>query len=68
MEQIHSKMSLAEDYTRESFRVWCKEKFQIGYHAADDFRAAMVHHGLIKEIEGSESGAAKTKIFRKAKP
>jgi hypothetical protein len=68
MEQIHSKMSLAEDYTRESFRVWCKEKFQIGYHAADDFRAAMVHHGLIKEIEGSASGAAKTKIFRKAKP
>ena len=64
-ELIYSKMSPIEDYTRESWRVWCKETFKLGYHTADDFRATMVHHGLISVIFGEGEGAAKIKLFRK---
>jgi hypothetical protein len=64
-EKIHQEMSAIEDYTRESFRTWCKEAFDMGRDTSDDFRAAMIHHGLIKVVEGDGHGAAKSRIFRK---
>jgi hypothetical protein len=64
-ELIYEKMSLITDYTRESFRAWCKDSFQIGRDLSDDYRAAMIQNGLIQEIESGGKGAAKTKVFRK---
>jgi AAA domain len=64
---IYAKLSPIEDYTRESWRIWCQETFKMGYHAADDYRSAMVFNGLVTEIEGDGKGAAKAKVFRKAK-
>jgi hypothetical protein len=66
-ELIYQKMSPLVDYTRASFRVWCKESFQIGINAADVFLSAMVHNGLIDAIKGEGKGAAKLTVFRKAK-
>lgn len=66
-ELIYSKMSPIEDYTRESWRVWCKGTFDIGRDIADDFRGAMVHNGLISVILGEGHGVAKVKFFRKSK-
>jgi hypothetical protein len=65
-ELIYAKMSPITDYTRQSFRVWCKESFQIGVNAADDFLSSMVHHGLIEAIKGQGIGAARLTVFRKS--
>ena len=65
MESIHQKMSPFINYTRESWRVWLAESFHVGYHSADDFRAAMVDSGLVEEILSEGKGNAKSKIFRK---
>jgi hypothetical protein len=62
---IHSKMSLLEEYSRESFNLWAKEKFKIGYHLADTYRKSMVHNGLIEEIIGDGKGSAFAKAYRK---
>lgn len=67
IEQIYHRMSPLEDYTRDSFRGWCKETFQLGRDSSDDFRALMIQRGLIEVIEADEKGAAKCKIFRKSK-
>jgi hypothetical protein len=65
-EKIHQRMSPIEDYTRESFRTWCKEVFNIGRDMADNYRGSMVHKGLIIEIIGESNGAVKPKIFRRS--
>jgi hypothetical protein len=65
MELIHSNMSQLEDYSRESWRTWLKESFNVGRHCADDFRAAMVQNGLIEEIS---EGQFHQKLFRKFTP
>jgi hypothetical protein len=64
-EKIHQRMSPIEDYTRESFRTWCKEVFDIGRDMADTYRGSMVHKGLIEVFEGEGKGRAKPKFFRK---
>src|SRR6202007_1396027 len=62
---IHDKMSPLTDYSRESFRAWCKETFNLGTNSSDDFRALMIQNGLIEVIEGEGKGVARCRIFRK---
>jgi len=62
---IHDKMSPITDYSRESFRAWCKETFNLGTNSSDDFRALMIQNGLIEVIEGEGKGVARCRIFRK---
>lgn len=64
---IHSKMNPLTDYTRESFRIWCKETFDVGINLADDFLSSMVHNGFIDAVKGHGKGAAKPTVFRKVK-
>jgi AAA domain len=62
---IHQNMSALGEYTRDSFRYWCKETFNLGRESADILLSAMVHNGLIQAIKGEGKGAARLTTFRK---
>jgi hypothetical protein len=40
-----SKMSPLTEYSRDSFRLWCSESFNIGSDKADTFLRTLVHEG-----------------------
>jgi hypothetical protein len=57
-EAVYAKMSPITEYSRESWREWCKESFDIGYHQADNLRLSLVHHGRIFQREGKRTGSS----------
>jgi hypothetical protein len=60
------KMSPIQEFTRDSFRLWCSESLGIGHNKADTFLSALVHEGLITAFKGNGKGAAKLTTFRKS--
>lgn len=55
-EAVFTKMSPIMEYSRESWREWCKDTFHIGYHQADNIRNSLVHHGRIFQREPKRVG------------
>jgi AAA domain len=65
-DQVYKQMSPIEDYTRETFRGFCRKQCgRMGRDTSDEIRATLIKNGLVREFEGEGKGAAKNKIFRK---
>ena len=66
--EVYQKMSPIEAYTRDQFRLWCKESFQMGRDSSDIIRSALVSDGLIEvtELPGG-NGVAKARLFKRVK-
>lgn len=63
--QVWEKMSPLTEYSREQFRLWCKETFSLGSNSSDDIRKALIDEELISVIEPDDH--SKTK-FKKNNP
>ena len=63
--EIYAKMSPFEQYSRDKFRSWCKESFNMGVMASDRIRKTLIDDGLIELIEIPIKGFLKTSLFRK---
>lgn len=63
--EVYQKMSLLDSYSRDQFRSWCKETFDMGINTSDRIRSTLVDDGLISVIETPGVGAIKSRLFKK---
>jgi RecA-family ATPase len=64
-ESVHRKMSLVQEYTRETFQEWAGKEFKIGVNPAWGILKALRDEGRVEVIEEKRSGTNSLKRYRK---